>query len=339
MTLLAFDGCQDSAVMAKSIWDALAVAQTGRDASTNGAFSIAATNGTRTATLPSAAATLIWGQAFFPNGASLISSTSSPFVRFVRSGTTELVLIVNASGFIEVRRTNGTGTLIGTTSGHTPIAASVWFHLQAKVLLATGSGGSVEIVLNGATVLTVAGAATAGSSGSVTAIINATGSGNAVYFDDLYVCDAVGSAPYSDYLGDVGIKTLVPTSDGSASAWTPSTGSNHSALVDEVPPNTTDYNASGTATQQDLYNVTDLPAAATTVLAVQVAVYAAKTDAGAASVKPLVRENSTTTAQTAIPLSTTYAGYYGAILTARPSDSAAFTVSDVNALQVGVEAA
>ena len=42
--------------------------------------------------------------------------------------------------------------------------------------------------------------------------------------DDLYICDGTGSAPHNTFLGDCRVDTLLPTADGTAQQWTPSTG-------------------------------------------------------------------------------------------------------------------
>lgn len=49
--------------------------------------------------------------------------------------------------------------------------------------------------------------------------------------------------------------TLLPVSDGSNTAFTPSTGTSHFALVDEATCNTTDYNSTNTVGSRDSYNV------------------------------------------------------------------------------------
>jgi hypothetical protein len=76
------------------------------------------------------------------------------------------------------------------------------------------------------------------------------------------------------------------------------------------------------------------------VFAVRPTLYAAKTDAGAASIKPAIRESSGTVTvdSTATPLSTTYAPYWGTLRKTKPGGGA-WTISDVNGLQLGVEKA
>lgn len=349
MTLLFFDGMQDGATVKKPEWNATWRSnQTGRDGTTNGAASTVRA-GIYTCTLPSAAATCIMGGAFvFINAAFGATTATAAPIQFVRSGTVELVLTLTAGGYIEVRRSSVSGTLLGTTSGHTPLSAGAWNHIQAKVLLHS-SAGSVEVKINEVTVLTLSGVATAGTTGSVTAVNigstqSGTGSHDAVTLDDFWVCDEVDAtasqgSPLNDFLGDLRVAALLATSDGDTTAWTPSTGTNHAALVDESPPNTTDYNGTLAASGlRDLYNVTDLSGAVGQVLAVQPTIYAAKSDAGSATIATVVKENGVVTDGATQTLTTTYLLYTGTMRTRRPSDSGAWTVTDINNLQVGVKA-
>lgn len=348
MTLLFFDGFQDALLHRKPEWDAVSAwaVAVGRDASTNGSATVG-NSVTKTCTLSSAAATCITGTAF-------LLGTSSPYgggtyyaLGFVRAGTTELVVTVSVDGMLEVRRSTAGGTLLGTSSGHAPIPQLVWMHLQAKVLLHT-STGTCELLLNGQTVLTLTGVATAGTSGSVSAVSvrSSSNSGGNNFWDDMWICDAVDATATqgranNTYLGDLKVTSLIPSANGDLTAWSKSTGTNAAALVDEVPPNTTDYIFSSTSAQRELMTLPDLAATAGSVYGVRVNFYGLKTDAGASSVKPLVKETGgTITAQTALPLSVTAAPYSGGFLFTKPSaPTTPWSASDVNALQAGVELA
>jgi hypothetical protein len=55
-----------------------------------------------------------------------------------------------------------------------------------------------------------------------------------LYVDNLYITDG-------EYLGEVEVKVYVPEVDGTHGDFVPSTGSDHFAVVDEIPANETDY--------------------------------------------------------------------------------------------------
>lgn len=342
MTLLFIDGLKDANTVRKTGWSGSWNAIiTGRTGDTNGGAQAAWGNNSQRSiyTLPSDAATLIIG--FAGNIGSSNGDGFSLGAYAIASGVVQLCAKINTIGQLEVYRgTTYAGTLIATSSGHPPISG--WNYYEFKVLLHT-STGSCQVQLNGVQVVNFSGQ-TAATSGAVHSIgFSSPLTDNTCSYDDFYVCDAVDATgsqgrANNTFLGDVRVASLLPTSAGDTTGWTPSTGTNFGA-VDEVPPNTTDYVAAvATSTgTRDLYNVTDLTGTITTVYGVQVSLYAIKTDAGAALIKPVVKENSTVTSQTSQAIGTTYAPLHGALLAVRPSDSAVWTATDVNNLQAGVE--
>ena len=89
--------------------------------------------------------------------------------------------------------------------------------------------------------------------------------------DDVYVTNT------STRLGESRVAVLYPSADTAHADWTPSTGTDHYALVDETTVNSdTDYVASGTVGDLDLYEVGDLPFTPESIHAVQVTTCARK---------------------------------------------------------------
>lgn len=346
MTLLFFDPLQDANVYRKAGWSATSwntATNVGRSGETNGAVG-ATYNTTYVYTLPSAAATLIYGVGFkIANGATMGTANGTP--RHVGSptvaATAQITPYINASGYIEFHRGNYNGTLLGTSSGHPPLTGGAWHYFEMKCIC-NSSTGTITAKMDNITIFTFTG--NTGTTGSIDTIQWSTGqTDSTMIWDDFYVCDAVDATgtqgvPNNDFLGDVKVACIYPSAAGDSTSWTPSTGANYTT-VDEVPPNTTDYVAANGASSgtRDLYQMTDLSGVAS-VIAVQQSIYAIKTDAGAATIKPVIKENSTVTSSTAqAPGSGAYAPIYGPLITRRPSDSGAWTLTDVNALQAGVE--
>lgn len=341
MAIQMFDGLSQAHDFTRSEWDGtFSNAGNGRDGSPEG--SVTLSNTARTLLLPTPAATLIWGIACNALAAAIFGNTSSPPLRIVRSGTTELIIQFNSTGFIEVRRTSGTGTLLATSSGHQPLGPTGgWFHLEIKATL-HASNGSVTIRLNGLPVLSVSGVATAGTTGNVTAIQFATaGANNSLYFDDLVISDttdgtATQGRPNNDFLGDLKVAFRVPDAPGDSTQWTPSSGANWAA-VDEIPTNTSDYVQSGTAGHTDLYSMQDLAVGAGNVFGVQAMIYGASTDAGTVNVRGVVKENGVTSESSLVQFAgVTYGMRWTTPWWKRPSDSALWTAAGVNAMQAGV---
>lgn len=345
MTLLFFDGFQDPILAPKPEWatsTAWETAQTGRDGVANGSARQRNSTGgtTRQLVLPTPAATCIAGIAY--NGTLGFHCALSFHTDFA---TRQLWIGPGLSGFLEVRRTSVSGTLLGTSSGHTPINANEWHYIEAKVVL-HATAGSCVVRLDGVTVLNLTGVATSSANGSVThiSLFQGTSSGNGALYDDMYVCDAIDATAtqgYSndDFLGDVRVAAVLPTAAGDSTGWTPSTGANWAA-VDENPANTTDYVSSvATATgTRDLYTLADLTGTIVKIYGVRVGLYCTKTDSGIATLKPVIKENSTVTVQAAQALAVgSWNAIWGAILAVKPSNSTVWGVSDVNGLQAGQE--
>ena len=80
-----------------------------------------------------------------------------------------------------------------------------------------------------------------------------SGSGETA-FDDIYVIDIDG-VQHTGLLGDHRIIPIVPTSDAGPNDWTPSTGSNNYALIDEEEVSTTDYVEASTSGDDDHYGI------------------------------------------------------------------------------------
>lgn len=255
------------------------------------------------------------------------------------SGTVDhLTLNWDVNGRVHLRRGSPNGAVIATSS-HTPLVSGTWHYYEIEATVAD-AGGVCKVRLDGVEVINFTGDT---KNGGTNTTIDQVHIGNlavtpTMLLDDEYLNDDTGPAPHNTYWGDVSIRESRYNGNGAINQLVGSDGNsvdNH-LQVDEVPYNTTDYNGSATPGQQDLYAVADI-SGATTVLAVQQHVYVAKTDAGARSIKTLMRAATGTIASSAeTPLSTTYAVVDGPIRTTDP-DNAALTQANINSAQFGVE--
>lgn len=123
-----------------------------------------------------------------------------------------------------------------------------------------------------------------------------------------------------------------PIAAGAATQWTPNIGANFEAVDDAAADDDTTRVASSTVGQDDLYAFETVPL--TRALGFGVLVPVAKQDAGGTNhLTPLARQGSTTTAGTALTLTTSYL--------AKPTvyqqapDAAAWTPANWNAMQWG----
>ena len=117
---------------------------------------------------------------------------------------------------------------------------------------------------------------------------------------------------------------------GAASDW--------QATNESPPDGDTSYISSSTASQKDTMAMTNLSASAVTVYAVVPKLYVRKTDAGARTIEPLFHISGTDYAGTAQGMGTGYGQLYQ-VYSVSPATSSAWTVSEVNGLELGVELA
>lgn len=237
-------------------------------------------------------------------------------------------LYTTAGGALQLY--NG-GTLLSTTTSSPWQAAGTWRYVEVKQVLSTGA---VTVRVDGITVLSGTVASIASLS-SLTWQTSNNYSWGATYLDDVYVLDTSGTVN-NDFLGDVRVQTLLPNTDGTYSQLTTSTGTSHSALVKEATPNTTDYVYSSTSGQKDSYHYQTLSANTANVYGVELANYSHKDAAGPAGFSNLVRVGTTDYASTGQPLSTSWTPNRD-ILDTNPATSAAWTPSDVNNAEFGVQ--
>lgn len=283
-------------------------------------------------------ATAIVGFRFMPRDQGQTISTAINFLRLLdNGGVVHLTFRCQLDGSISVYRGDGT-TLLGTTASANLLAPGVWSYLEIKATI-NDTTGSVEIKQDGTSVLSLTSQDTRNAGNANIARIRFqghSGTGNSSWFDDVYICDTTGSAPHNDYLGDVRIVMILPSGAGDSTQWTPNAGSNWDR-VDETPGHDGDttYVSDSTAGDTDLYNLAAVPSGAGTVYAAKVIATARKDGAGAQDVELLVKSGTTTDASPLKSLTDSYAEY-DYTLVQNPDTSAAWSVADLDAVQVGI---
>lgn len=230
-------------------------------------------------------------------------------------------------------------TSVATSSAGT-IVAGQWYYLEVRATIAD-AGGIVQTRIDGALVNNFTGDTKNGGTANTIDFVTlgtATVTDPLVTYDDLYILNALGSAPVNTFLGEVVVQTLVPTGAGANTQLTPVGSANNWENVDELPYSTADYNASDTVGHKDTYAMGNLAASTGTVFAVQTNIIGNKTGPGAASFKPVVRSGGTDYVGTATPLGPS-PSWIGEVREQNPATSAAWAVSGVNAVEVGAEVA
>lgn len=162
--------------------------------------------------------------------------------------------------------------------------------------------------------------------------------------DDAYWGDTTG-AVNTAFLGNLRVQEQVCLTDavggaGTHQDFTPSTGTDHGALVDDATPDdNSTYLVSSTVGHQETVRFADITLGSGTVYGLQVLINAVNDNTGSRSLAPLVRSGVTTAVGTTQSVAdTTYASYWQ-MYELNPVTSVAWSAATVNAAQLGVKVA
>jgi hypothetical protein len=233
----------------------------------------------------------------------------------------------------ELAVTPGTGTPYATTVnlGLLPLA---WYYIELKVKCAD-SGGTYELKVNGATVLSGTGDTKLGSHTYHDRVCFFSADGAIPYIDDFYVCDASGAAN-NDFLGDVRVLTMRPTGAGGSTQWTPDSGSNYARVNEAICGDDTNYVEDTTSGHEDRYGFTDL-SGVLSINGLMICTDCRETDAKSFSFKTVCQSDTTHDLDAGQMIgSTDYLTRYR-IMETDPNISAAWTQTNLNAAEFGIQ--
>lgn len=261
------------------------------------------------------------------------------FLSLLDNATFQLSFVLRADRKIDVVRGLAAGVLLGTTSAPMP-AAGILAHFQIRYKI-HDTTGIVRILMNDNEVLNLTNVDTQNSANAFATSLRLGvqgGFNNAVsnfLVDDFIFCDTAG-AVNNGLLGDKRVKWCPALAEGAQNDYTPSTGTDNAALVDENPANDdTDYIESQTVGHIDYVTISVSPAipAGSTIEAVAVVTQDKKTDGGTRTFRHKIRFGSGPTIANGGSIGPT-TGYE----IHKTVFENAITVSEVNApMQVGVE--
>lgn len=227
---------------------------------------------------------------------------------FLDGATVQVALRVLQSGQVRVLRNNapndGFATESYTVLGESTnaIASSSFDFLEIKVVHHP-TAGSVEIKRNGSPFFTLTNKNTAisGVNNSSSMILGgystpSPGSDNYMLqgtITDVYLLNTLadGGDPNApvDFIGDRHWEPLTPTADGADTAWTTTGSANHFANVDEIPPNTTDFNSTDTLNARDGFVVSSPTGPGTATAIIAATMFCQKNTGGSNAVKAFMR--------------------------------------------------
>jgi hypothetical protein len=273
------------------------------------------------------------GAAFYIT--SLGAAGGPAFLLVMEGSVYHLNLSLNPSGYLELRR----GTTVLAT-GQTLISPNSWFFLELKGII-HATAGTYEVRVDGVVDpgLIATGVNTQNGGTGVWDHAHITSPSGNTYVDDFYLCDTSGAAPYNTFLGPIRVETLFPQTDavavGSNVGLVPSTGTDHGALVDENPPNTTDFNSSALVGAKDTYNYPPMVNTGT-IYAIQPNLYVAKSDSSARQICSVVRMGGVDYDGVPSSLSVTWS-YVSQMWMVNPNTLTNWTPADIAAVQAGMK--
>ena len=224
-------------------------------------------------------------------------------------------------------------TLLGTTGaimvGNNE-AEWVWFDIVGTL---ADSGGHVEVWVNNVKKIDFTGDTTNGAAVFDRILLrcpDGTGASNWSNFDDLLIW------PVATRIGDSRIDYQPVNGDTADKDFTPSTGSDNYALLDEVPMAVADYVTAINLGDKDVYEVTNLSADTSSILAAQGVILFDKTDAGARELEVQIISAAADESGIVVP-GTTANMAYGPCVDVDPNTSAPWTYGGFNAMKLGLE--
>lgn len=329
----SFDGYNTGAMLLTAKWNGVGtntIATAAKRTGANGCQIITTNNGSLTRIFD-AQQKWVFGTAMRYTGG---PNTSCSFWRALDSTTLQMDTSIDGS-FHYILRRNGTTVATGTFVNS---ADSVFRYIEVKYIIAN-AGGTAELRINGVVDATFTGDTqnTANATADRCDIWADVGSGGFnCEIDDVYINDGQGSVN-NDYSGDQAVYYLRCNTAGDNAEWTPSASTNVSNIDDVFPDDDTTYNSTDVENELDLFNVEDLPLASGVIAAICIHIRARKETAGTANIQRAHKRAGTTSLGSSFNPSTSYESQYET-LELDPVSAAAFTIANVNDMQLGYKA-
>ena len=239
------------------------------------------------------------------------------------------------------------------STGTIPINDGAWHRVEIEFVI-DNSVGSVKTWIDGVQDTNISGIDTFDPHTSgfdwtdfVQAVISGgsanLGGSDIIWYDDVLIWDdSGGPGALTGELPnhDIRILTLVPTGEGDNIDFTPLSGTNNSAMVDElVSDDDGTYVESGTDGHNDLHDMEDLPSALTvnSVVTVNHIVRARNSDVGTIQFKQKVKSGATVSDGPDETLGTTLWADFEREIGQDPNTAADWTEAGLNAAQFGYE--
>jgi hypothetical protein len=272
---------------------------------------------------------------------SLFGSNTNASVLGVTNLNVGQVYCTVGAGTIAIFRGDPTLTSVQLGSPVTnAIPSSGWAYVELRVTLATGTGGSVQVRVNGISVATVSAVntsndGTTGVSGIMLGTTNTTNtsSGFTAAFDDVYAVDSTGTAPLNTFLGPVRVVMQYPTANVATNFSGLSGNPNWQNVSETSMDGDSTYNYSTRSGAYDTFT-SGAFASSSAVLALKVVAAGHIDDAGMRGVQTYLQSGPVNAGGTTVNL-TGSLRYFSDTYINDPATNARWSTPAVNAVQFG----
>lgn len=215
-----------------------------------------------------------------------------------------------------------------------------WYFLEIKTVI-NDTTGSYEVQVDGVSVLSETGIDTRDGGNGVFSDIQiggfASGS-NGADCAGLIVWDDQGG-DLTDFPGPCSLTAIHPDGDGDDEQWSTSSGTDSYLLVNETAPHDddSDYIEDSTSTNRTLFTYGNVSTNFTGIIGIQINTVVRETDASDFTLINTVKSGGTLYPESAQAIAGQTYESLPNVLDLDPDTSAAWTVTNLNAVQVGVE--
>lgn len=264
------------------------------------------------------------------------TGTERPVIEFSEGNTTHVRLMRQADGAFRFDR-NTTSLGGSATSATGQFSQDVWMYLEMKIVIHDSTG---EVVLKKDSVEIINATGLDTRNGGTSGVCNDILFQVRQRVDEVFVFDTTDSPTgtvFSDFIGQRRVVSITPDGAGTTSQFTGVGSATNYENVDDAAFDATDYNESNTNGHKDTFSMSDLPLAASTIDAVAVRVYAGKDNSNPRQITPVIRVSGTDySASTDTTLDLGDSLYWYA-WEDNPDTAAAWSESEVNAIEAGYE--
>lgn len=277
---------------------------------------------------------------FYTTSLPTIAQRDILFAFMDAANVAQVTIGLDTTGTITAWRGTVAGTALGTTAS--PVfVANAYQHVEAFVLF-SNTVGTVEVRVNGVTVLTLTSQDTVATANVECSQVRVAGTNSAgtattiMDFDDVFCYDNAGT--YNNaFIGDRRVLTLFPNANTATADWTAVGAATGYECIDEANPDEdTTYITADTTGLISEFGLQNLPGGISAISAVVMVERARKTDAGTANTQISIHSGASTTTGANKALTEVYT-FRQDVFEIDPASAAPFTPTEVNALQFKVE--